>query len=262
MRRTVTESGHLSMHDPIETKQVAIRRIEAMRDAYRREMNCQIVHDSYHERGFTDSYELIAGGRVVGYGSVAGRSDHRDVIKELFVLPDWRTLALPFLRSLIATSGATVIEAQTNDPLLSVLFWDVAGDVSSDTILFSDAFTTTLTSRAMLRRLTKADRARVFAHTREPIGDWGLEQDGEIVATGGLTYHYNEPYADIYMEVAETQRRRGLGSFLVQELKRIARDGNSTPAARCNTDNVPSRLTLQRAGMLPCGRILRGQIAT
>jgi GNAT superfamily N-acetyltransferase len=62
------------------------------------------------------------------------------------------------------------------------------------------------------------------------------------------------------MEVDEAHRRKGLGSYLVQELKRIAREGGHTPAARCNSDNIPSRLALERAGMLPCARILRGRI--
>ena len=32
------------------------------------------------------------------------------------------------------------------------------------------------------------------------------------------------------------------------------------PAARCNADKVASRSTLERAGMLPCGHILRGDV--
>lgn len=249
------------MNDSIAVTRVAVRAIAAMRAEYRREMNCQIVHDSYHERGFTDSYTIAMGGRVVGYGSVAGSPGKRDVIKEFFVLPDWRGLALRFLRDLIATSRATTIEAQTNDPLLSVLFWDFATDVTTDTILFEDAVTAALAAPgAILRPIPRAERPEVFTHAVEPVGDWGLEQDGRIVATGGLLFHYNEPYGDIHMEVDEGHRRKGLGSYLVQELKRIAREGGHTPAARCNSDNVPSRLALQRAGMLPCARILRGRI--
>ena len=33
------------------------------------------------------------------------------------------------------------------------------------------------------------------------------------------------------------------------------------PAARCNQANEASRRTLQRAGMFPCARIIRGRIA-
>jgi GNAT superfamily N-acetyltransferase len=142
-----------------------------------------------------------------------------------------------------------------------VLFWDFVRNVTTDTILFADAATTHLAaSHATLRRITKAERSRVFRHTLEPVGDWGIEQAGQIVATGGLMFHYNKPYGDIYMEVAVTHRRQGLGSYLVQELKRIARESDHVPAARCGSDNDPSRLTLQRAGMHPCARILRGEI--
>jgi GNAT superfamily N-acetyltransferase len=87
-----------------------------------------------------------------------------------------------------------------------------------------------------------------------------LERDGHIVATGGLFFHYNKPYGDIYMEVAAAYHRQGLGSYLVQELKRIAREGGHTPSARTDRTNLPSRLALQRAGMFPCARILRGRL--
>jgi GNAT superfamily N-acetyltransferase len=76
-----------------------------------------------------------------------------------------------------------------------------------------------------------------------------------------MFFHYNPPYGDIYMEVSAPHRRKGLGSYLVQELKRICRDMGCVPAARCGQDNMASRLTLQRAGLLPCARIVRGRIA-
>ena len=30
-----------------------------------------------------------------------------------------------------------------------------------------------------------------------------MEVDGEVAATGGILFHYNRPYDDIYMDVAE-----------------------------------------------------------
>ena len=62
------------------------------------------------------------------------------------------------------------------------------------------------------------------------------------------------------MEVDERYWRRGYGSLLVQELKRTCYEMGRIPAARCNVTNVASRATLQKAGFLPCGRILRGVI--
>src|SRR5271165_6987298 len=85
----------------------------ALRDLYRREMNCQIVLDSWHGRGWTDSYLIRLDGRVVGYGLVGG---------------------------------------------------------------------------------VRAERKEI---------------------------HYNVPYGDIFMAVAEPLRRRGYGGYLIQELKRV-----------------------------------------
>lgn len=246
----------------INVSPVRLEAILGMREAYRREMNCQIVHDSWHARGFTQSYLLRLAQEVVGYGSVGGPPrELKTTIKEFFVHPEQRGAALPLFRQLVAVSGARTIEAQTNDVLLSLMLHDCAVNVVSDTILFADAVTTSHEApNVKLRSLSAADRANVFRHAVEPVGDWGLECDREVVATGGLFFHYNPPYGDLYMEVAEPFRRQGFGSYLVQELKRICRDTGNIPAARCYRGNLASRLALQRAGMLPCARIVTGQM--
>jgi len=169
--------------------------------------------------------------------------------------------ALPLFQLLVEVSGARRVEAQSNDSLLSLMLYDCATEISSETILFADCITTSLTVEGLnFRRLTEGDRAEVFPHTGEPVGEWGLESERELVATGGLLFHYNPPYGDIYMEVAPAWRRRGLGSYLVQELKRVCYDMGRVPAARCSQDNPGSRGALQRAGMIPCARILRGRV--
>jgi GNAT superfamily N-acetyltransferase len=246
-----------------DIRAVRVDAILALREEYRREMNCQIVHDSWHARGFTHSYLFNVAEQAVGYGSVGGsQRGPKTTVKEFFVLAQYREIALPLFRRFVAVSGARTIEAQTNDASLSGMLQECAVDVTSDTILFSDAVVTHLDAPGVkLRPITMIDRLRVFRHTVEPVGDWGLELDSKIVATGGLLFHYNPPYGDIYMEVAEPFRQRGYGSYLVQELKRIGREGGHVPAARCNKDNAASRLTLQRAGMVPCGTIVTGRLA-
>ena len=230
-----------------------------MRDLHRREMNCQIVLDSWLGRGWVDPYLLWADGRVVGYGLVGGvRADPKDTVVEFFVLPGHRGAALPLFRRLAAVSRARGIEVQTNDTLLTLMLFDCATDIRSDTVLFNDGLTTNLSvPGATYRAATPAEKE---ADASETIGDWVIEAGGEVVATGGILFHYNVPFGDLFMDVAEPFRRRGYGSFLVQELKRTCYAMGRVPAARCRAANTASRATLQKGGMIPCARVLTGVI--
>lgn len=239
---------------------VEANEVVSLRDLYRQEMNCQIVHDSFLRRGFSDPYLIQVEGRTAGYGLVANRHDP-DTVDEFYLFPAYRASALPMFRQLVEVSRATKIRAQTNDRLMLLMLYDCAANITSDTILFADAFTTQLTCpTGVFRKLTVADKARLFEHKVEPEGDWIIESEGAAVASGGALFHYNPPYGDIFMEVAEAHRRRGFGSYLVQELKRICYEIGKRPAARCNAANVASRKTMEKAGLLPCGRILVGEV--
>ena len=249
---------------PIEAVAAPLAAILDMREEYRRELGCQIVHDSWHARGFTTSWLLRVDGETVGYGAVGGAPrEERDIVKELFVRPSARLAAPALFRELVRASGARWVEAQSNDPHLAPMLDACEAEPTREKVLFADATGTALAPPvpgAVLRALGEGDRARVFAHTVEPVGDWGVDVDDEIVATGGLAFHYNPPYADLYMEVSPPHRRRGVGAFLVQELRRVARETGHIPAARCDVPNVASRRTLERAGMRVCGYILRGRL--
>jgi GNAT superfamily N-acetyltransferase len=222
----------------LEVVPTAVEAILSMREEYRAAMGCQVVHGSYHERGFTDSYLLKIGGEVVGYASVAGDPHPpREIVKELYVGPAHRW-ALPHLfRALVDTASPRWIEAQTNDPYLRVELFDRATSLRADRVLFEDGRTTSLPPPGVeLRRIAEEEKQHVFAHTLVPVGDWALDLDGETVATGGLLFHYNPPYGDIHMEVAAPCRGRGYGAFLVQELKRICYEiGHSRLRAATST---------------------------
>ena len=166
-------------------------------------------------------------------------------------------------RELLDVSQTTHIEAQTNIPLMLTMLYDCAKNITDEKILFEDAFTTNLTCpNGVFRRATPEDAASVFLHQHEPVGDWVVEANGAVVATGGFYCHYNPPYGDIFMEVTEPARRQGFGSYLVQEVKRVCYEAGKKPVARCDPTNVGSRRTLQKAGFLPCGRLLVGDVGS
>lgn len=231
---------------------VEVAGILPWRELYREEMNCQIVHDSLHDReGWTQSYLIELGGEATGYGSivVGGPWKGTRTIFEFYVVERQRSRVFEAFELLKAGSGADAVETQTNDVMLTAMLHTWTHDVVSEKIVFEDRLTTAY-------RLPGLDLRK-----REPEGDWELiTEHGEVAAKGGILYHYNRPYGDIWMEVSEPLRRRGLGTFLVQELKRICREGGSVPCARCNTGNVASRRTLQKAGFVPCAHILCGKL--
>jgi RimJ/RimL family protein N-acetyltransferase len=87
---------------------------------------------------------------------------------------------------------------------------------------------------------------------------WVVTSNGSIAGAGGILYHYNRPYGDVYMKIAEPFQGKGLGAYLVQELKKACRAIGNIPAARCNIWNLASRRTLQKAGFVPCGNLVSG----
>jgi GNAT superfamily N-acetyltransferase len=168
---------------------------------------------------------------------------------------------LELFQAFLAASGAAQIEVQSNDPLSTAMLHTFADRVASEAILFHDkVHTQHRPPGATFREPGANEVAEVPVDQLKWHGV--VELDGQVAASGGILFHYNRPYGDIYMEVAEPFRRRGLGSFLVQELKRVCYEGGHVPAARCGTANVASQRTLQKAGFVPCGHIVKGAVGT
>ncbi|MFN8527299.1 MAG: GNAT family N-acetyltransferase [Anaerolineae bacterium] len=236
--------------------------VQGLRDLYRQEANVQIVRDSALVRGFAQAYLIRVEGHLAGYGAVGTRYNTGNVL-EFYTVPHVRSHAMTIFRELLDASHATHIQAQTNMPLMLMMLYDCAHNITTDAILFQDTLTSRLDCpQATFRPITASEKPLIFEHTQEPVGEWGIEANGAIVATGGFLTHYNPPYADIFMEVAESARRQGVGSYLVQELKRICYEAGKKPAARCGPDNLASRRTLEKAGFLVCGRLLVGEVST
>lgn len=248
----------------MSAQQVGWADVRDSHDRYLREMNCQVVHASLHARdGWARHYVLREGERAVGHGAllVEGPWAGTRTVFEFFVAREWRPRALAHFEALLMASDATHVQAQTNDTLLVAMLHTWVREVSSEKLLFGDGGAMQLPGNgALFRRAEQRDAARLFPHEVEPVGEYVLECAGEIAATGGVMYHYNPPYGDVFMEVAPKFRRRGLGAYLVQELMRVCREAGKVPCARCDPRNVASRRTCCRAGFVPVGAVVSGRI--
>jgi GNAT superfamily N-acetyltransferase len=231
-----------------------------LRNLYLQENNFQIRYNACHERGWTDSYLFTMDGKAIGYGSVKGNEKHtdRDTVFEFYVIPSFRNRSLFLFTELLSMSGAVFIECQSNDGLLTSLLHQFAKNISSGVILFKDHISTSLyVDKAIFRGRIQGEIG--FEHKSEPESDFVLELDNQIVATGGFLLHYNKPFADLYMEVKESYRRRGLGSLIIQEIKKECYLAGRVPAARCDIDNIASRSTLLKGGLGIAGFMLLGE---
>ncbi len=226
--------------------------ISPLRDLFREEVACQIVRDSILRRGLADPYLILMDGSVAGYAGVWNQHyEHR--LMEFFALGETRGEAIAMFSEVLRVSGATHVEAQTNLPLMASMLHASATNITEEHVLFEDGPPTRLGCPGAVFRRRGPDDAG-------PEGEWVVERNATIVAAGGVLYHYKPPYGDIYMEVVEEARRQGVGSFLVQELRRVCREEGNIPAARCSPKNTASIHTLQRGGFRPCRRILAGRI--
>jgi GNAT superfamily N-acetyltransferase len=238
--------------------------ISALREQYRKEMNCQIIHDSIHGRpGWTQEYVLDLNGTPIGYGSVAVNGPWRDkpALYEFYVQREQWMQVFELFASLLAVCGAKIIETQSNDRILTVMLHTFGRNLRVGSVLFEDAFHTSYGPVGVgFRAAVTDDTEALRQYDLDDGAGWVATMNGEIAGAGDVLYHYNRPYGDVHMKIAEPFRRRGLGAYLVQELKAACRAGGHVPAARCNVQNLPSRKTLQRSGFVPCGNIVAGDL--
>jgi GNAT superfamily N-acetyltransferase len=227
---------------PISVNICDLDKVTSLRGQYCEELHCQIIHHSIHERpGWSVEYALEIDGFAVGYGSVAigGPWTTAPSLYEFYVTKSSRQHVFDLFAALRAECKVSKIETQTNDPFLSVMLHTFAENVRAESILFEDQFETLLQPKgAGFRPREDGDIELLKALELDDTAGWVVTLNGRITGAGGILYHYNRPYGDIYMKIAESFQRKGLGTYLVQELKRACRADEGVPAARCNVGNL------------------------
>jgi GNAT superfamily N-acetyltransferase len=138
---------------------------------------------------------------------------------------------------LLRASQVAHIECQSNDELLTSLLIEFGRNIRSGVALFEDHSTTNLSVPGAIVRTRRPNEA-MFDHNGEPEGNYVVEVDGAIVASGGFLLHYNPPFADLYMETRPDARRRGYAILLLQEVKKACYQAGRVPG--CATpDRLP-----------------------
>lgn len=240
-----------------QIEKTTLSEISGLRQAFLDAGGFQFIHNKCHLYGWADVYVFMDGDVKFGYGSVWGRENRkdRDTIFEFYLLPEYQPHASSVFNEFASVCQAPYMECQTNDQLLAAMMFEHAEDIHAQSVLFEDDADKDLRVKDAV--------FKTLPHTTDHPDDRGgyvIDVQGEVASTGGFMLNYNFPYADIYMEVKETFRKRGIGSLMVQELKREIYKAHRVPAARCNIKNLASRATLLKAGFRLCGYLLEGKI--
>lgn len=231
--------------------------VKAFRVLFLQESNFQFTYNKCHDYGWADTYLFFIDDTKVGYGAVWGmnRREDRDAIFEFYIINPYRKFGNAIFQKFYVASGATFIECQSNDLLLTAMLYEHAQNINAEAILFKDNFQTNFSiPDTFLEKKIAEDEAR------SDNCEYILKHNDEVVASGGLMLNYNMPYADIYYEVKENHRQKGFGTLIVQELKNEAYKMSRVPAARCNANNIISKSVLLKAGFIICGHRLNGEI--
>jgi len=241
----------------IEIIKSQLEQIKDLRILFLQDNRFQFIYNKCHENGWAEDWLIQVDSKQAGYGAVWGsaKREDRDAVFEFYLTRPFRNSASRIFGEFLAASGATLIECQSNDPLLSSMLYEFTHQIHAEAILFEEDYQ----SRLVLPGLVFGKEPSAVNNPRD-VGGYYLEKDGETVATGGFMLNYNFPYADIYMECFEAFRQQGFGSLMVQELKKEIYAMGRIPAARCNISNMASKATLLKAGFRVCGSVLKGVV--
>ena len=264
----------------VEIELTTVDQVADLRFLYARELDDMIRYEREIRQGQTRIYTMRSGGALIGYGILHGEREDRSTVVEFFLLPQYRRHTVPVFDRFTEATEATGVQARTNDTGLLLLVYERTRDIVPGNFYFRDAETTHHPVPGTSFRVITLDDLDILAPIMTTLEGWPfdvpdreglarwiasgegrlLEDEGGIAAIGTILHGYNPPFANIGMAVMKRARRRGYGTYLVEELKRETYATGKIPRAGCAVWNEASRATLLRAGFLVNARVLRGTL--
>lgn len=207
----------------------------------------------------------------VGYFCIGSNNSLlRFHLLENYQFENYRARSQEIFRWIVSTYDIQYAIASTIEPLYFSLCLDAQIGIELHSYLFRDNQRIELPSslnRGIFRRAEKSELADIVGFYRantEGPGEWiepflhkrlnreelfVLYDQQTLVATGEcIPSQQQPPYADLGMVVAQSHRRRGLGSFMLTQLKHHCYEAGWKPICSCAADNHASKKAIEKAG--------------
>lgn len=180
---------------------------------------------------------------------------------------------------LLSTHSIQHAMTSTIEPLYFSLCLDVQRNITLHSYLFRDNQPRDLSSglsKSLFRKAEKRELdelVRFYQANTEGSGEWiepflnahlnreevfVLYDQHTLVAVGEcIPSQKQPPYADLGMVVARSYRGRGVGSFLLTQLKNHCYEAGWKPICSCEASNRASKKAIEKAGFISEQRIVK-----
>jgi len=203
---------------------------------------------------------------------------HHDLLR-FYLWENYQDRAQEIFRWIILTYGIQQAITSTIEPLYFSLCLDVQRNIVLHSYLFRDNQRRELVSGLSNSLFRKAegreldDLVRFYHANTEGSGEWieaflnarlhreelfVLYDQQTLVAAGEcIPSQKQPPYADLGMVVARSYRGRGVGSFLLTQLKNHCYEVGWKPICSCEASNRASKKAIEKAGFLSEQRMVK-----
>jgi GNAT superfamily N-acetyltransferase len=220
-------------------------------------------------------WEIQDQGQHIGYFCI----DPDHYLLRFHLWENHQSQAQEIFRWVLSTHTIRHAITSTREPLYFSLCLDMQASIVPHSYLFRDhrhVERSSCLSGSTFRKAKKrefSDIAHFYSANIEGPGDWieaflherfkheelfVLYDQHTLAATGEcIPSQKQPPYADLGMIVAQAYRGRGLGSFMLVQLKKHCYEVGWKPICSCAADNHASKKAIEKAGFLSDQRMVK-----
>lgn len=243
------------------------------RDALRNQyfMNLQFPMDGYWQNVVvynSDCYKIMYNNKFVGHLSI--KEDK--TLVQFFIIDEYYTYASDIFKYLISSDIVESGAVSTIESAFLSLCLDYHKSISVNSYLFVDnknikyyindfeELSFRLAKEKDLYIIEK-ECGKVYEGYYEDLiknNQLFVLYDGKVFLGIGefRVNKIHSQYADIGMIVVEKYRNRGIGTYIITKLKEHCNMNNVIAIASCNSKNIASKKTLEKAGLISMNRII------